>query len=129
MPYASKAAAKAYHKIWRDRNKVKLRGYYDRGYGARPFAERRAYRLAQKFGITVAQYDAMFAAQHGACALCDTSFGEKVPHIDHDHTTGRVRGLLCVGCNTGLGILEIRGDSWLARAQAYIIKDRLALVK
>lgn len=44
----------------------------------------------------------MFQAQSGRCAICHDQF-EKRPHVDHCHTTGTVRGLLCHLCNVGLG--------------------------
>jgi hypothetical protein len=66
-----------------------------------------AYR--RKFGITIEDYDAMFACQGGRCAICKTDqptgHGAKNGRfsVDHDHATGEVRGLLCSGCNTALG--------------------------
>ena len=82
----------------------------------------REYLLGKRFGITPADYDSMLASQSGGCALC----GVKTPggrwarfHVDHDHATGRVRGLLCHGCNVALGQL---GDSaeGLLRAYQYV---------
>jgi len=57
------------------------------------------------FGITPEQYDEMHAAQGGACAICraTTNFTFNNLCVDHDHTNGRVRGLLCLNCNTALG--------------------------
>jgi hypothetical protein len=65
--------------------------------------------LQIKYGITVEQYDQMLADQRGLCALCEKPPKEGgtgpagVLHVDHDHATGRVRALLCVDCNSGLG--------------------------
>ena len=62
--------------------------------------------LKQKYGLTVEQRDQMIAGQDGRCLVCGTLFGllkANRPHVDHDHATGRVRGVLCVGCNTMLG--------------------------
>ena len=56
--------------------------------------------------IHKADYDTMLAAQNGLCAICQrppTSGRGKKLHVDHDHGTGCIRGLLCHDCNTGLG--------------------------
>lgn len=47
----------------------------------------------------------MLAASAACCYICDKPFLDGPVHIDHDHDTKEVRGLLCVGCNTGLGLL------------------------
>ena len=62
----------------------------------------------RKFGLTVADWDALLAAQGGRCAACrDVLAGSRRrPHVDHDHVTGRVRGILCHGCNTAEGLLK-----------------------
>ncbi len=65
--------------------------------------------LRGKYGITPADYDAMVVAQGGRCAIClacraDTR-GRRF-YIDHDHSTGKVRGLLCHYCNVGIGSLK-----------------------
>ncbi|WP_130418421.1 endonuclease VII domain-containing protein [Edaphobacter modestus] len=56
-------------------------------------------------GITAEQYEKMLADQNGRCAICKTSkFGGmgKRLHLDHNHETNEVRGLICSGCNRGL---------------------------
>lgn len=73
----------------------------------------REYMLRTKYGLTLEQRDDLLAAQAGKCALCSTPIafsgkGLKAAHIDHDHASGRVRGILCGFCNTSLGRL---GDS------------------
>ena len=42
-------------------------------------------------------------AQNNRCAICDANFSIEVPHVDHSHATGKVRGVLCAKCNMGLG--------------------------
>jgi hypothetical protein len=67
-------------------------------------AKRDAHYL-RKYGITRAQRDEMLVAQDGKCLICETSnWGKKGPAVDHCHTTGRVRGLLCGNCNTMIGL-------------------------
>ena len=60
----------------------------------------REHRLRARFGITIEQYDAMAAEQEGKCAICKAH--QKL-EVDHDHATGKVRGLLCGFCNKALG--------------------------
>jgi hypothetical protein len=61
-------------------------------------------RLVWKYGITLAQKTEMFQRQSGKCATCPFVF-ESVSsaHVDHCHTTGKVRGLLCSSCNLVAG--------------------------
>lgn len=58
-------------------------------------------RLKYRRGLTADQYDKLLISQSGRCAICRKPM--RTPHIDHDHATGKVRGLLCVKCNLGLG--------------------------
>ncbi len=61
--------------------------------------------LRRKYGLTLSDYNDMLAKQHGRCAICRDPFHNK-PGVDHDHVTGRVRGLLCTFCNTGIGLFR-----------------------
>lgn len=79
---------------------------YTRGYNRNNPRKRLKHRLA-KFGLTVEQYDAMLDAQEHLCALCrQPNQGQRRWHVDHDHKTGVVRGLLCNLCNVGLGMFQ-----------------------
>lgn len=63
------------------------------------------------YGITEAQYKLLYSIQKGRCAICDRK--ERIDRnlcIDHDHNTGRVRGLLCGACNINLGLIERDDD-------------------
>jgi hypothetical protein len=79
----------------------------------------RNYHLRRRYGITAAHADAMLAEQGGLCAICREAPAE---HVDHDHATGRVRGLLCFNCNGALGQFRDRTDLML-RAVAYLGRD------
>ena len=58
----------------------------------------------RRYGITLAQRDEMVKAQNGLCAICEGSMeGKRNMHVDHCHTTKKVRGMLCLECNIGLG--------------------------
>jgi hypothetical protein len=54
------------------------------------------------YGLAPAQFDALVAQQGGMCKLCRS---KSATYVDHDHITGEVRGVLCPGCNAGLGLL------------------------
>ncbi len=73
-------------------------------------------RRRQTYGLDATDYKVLYTLQRGACAICAK---KKDLHIDHDHVTDKVRGLLCMDCNTSLGKL---GDSveGLRRALAYL---------
>jgi len=59
--------------------------------------------LLDRYGITAEQWDAMYVAQEGKCAVCRASDCKLI--LDHCHSTGRVRELLCLNCNSGIGKL------------------------
>ena len=67
----------------------------------------RDYHLKRRYGLTSSDVDALVEAQGGRCAVCQ----ERPPeHVDHDHRTGEVRGVLCSCCNQGLGGFRDRAD-------------------
>lgn len=77
------------------------------------------------YGITPEQARELYGRQEGKCALCLKSipFDGRERAIDHDHVTGRVRGILCRTCNQTLGHLEKQAGSfaaWVRRAAAYL---------
>ena len=81
----------------------------------------------EKVGCSKEQYDLLFKEQDGKCAICDREVGHSSKNgadcklaVDHDHETGKIRGLLCNRCNRGLGFLENR----LSRALEYVKRAR-----
>ena len=74
-------------------------------------------RLKQ-YGLSVEQYEQMLADQGGACAVCG-AVPDRTLHVDHCHTSGRVRGLLCSECNTGIGLM-CEDPERLRRAAEYL---------
>lgn len=74
-----------------------------------------AYRLWAKYGLTVANYDALLRKQRGCCAICKRKpKGGRKLAVDHCHDSGMVRGLLCARCNTALG--QLRDDPNIIKA-------------
>lgn len=65
--------------------------------------------LQRNYGITSMEYEQILKRQGGGCIICGSRVGNKRTkflHIDHDHSTGCIRGLLCSRCNTGLGLFH-----------------------
>lgn len=63
-------------------------------------------RLKSRYGISLEERDAMITLQGNQCAGCRSPLGDwcsSSVHVDHDHETGAVRGVLCFACNTFLG--------------------------
>lgn len=85
------------------------------------YEEQRISRI-RSYGITEDQHDYLVATQNGVCYLCHKKDENKALAIDHDHKTGRVRGLLCSACNRGLGLLKDDPDLVL-KAYEYLSKD------
>jgi hypothetical protein len=67
----------------------------------------RGYDLKRRYGISSEDYERLLAEQRGSCAICGGGPGGSARHfhVDHQHDTGEVRGLLCGNCNRGLGYL------------------------
>lgn len=75
-------------------------------------------RRFSRYGITEDIYDDMLSEQDNECSICKNEFTKR-PHIDHCHTTGVVRGLLCGQCNTALGLFKDSEEN-LANAIKYL---------
>lgn len=106
-----------YMQKWREENREKhnasARASHRRNYPKHAQKYREAH-LRRKYGISQADYDTLYEAQGGLCAICKTAspggHGKKL-HVDHCHETGAVRKLLCHSCNTKLGWLETNKDA------------------
>jgi len=87
----------------------------------------RSRHLQQKYGITLKEYKKLFKKQSGQCAICGTidpkSTGKyNTFSIDHDHKTGKIRGLLCSNCNCGLGFFDDNPRTLIAAAN-YLMQN------
>lgn len=93
-------------------------------------AKRTAITRKNRYGITQEQYDEMLEAQGGGCAICGSPLprnsGKSHLAVDHDHKTGRVRGLLCDPCNNGLARFDddpeklMKAAKYLSGVMAFI---------
>jgi hypothetical protein len=79
---------------------------WQRKHPAQSARHKRNSHLIKKFGITLAESERLLAEQGGVCAICRGPISDVrgySPHVDHDHVSGKVRGILCMPCNSGLG--------------------------
>lgn len=95
-------------------------------------ARRRDASLMKKYGITSEVYDQLMLDQNGACAICRSNLAGNINserlYVDHDHTTGEVRGLLCHPCNVAIGLMKDDPDV-LLDAATYLLRNRNVLPK
>lgn len=78
----------------------------------------------EQSGVTLEQYARLLAAQGGHCALCPNGPKTRRLHVDHEHATGKVRGLLCHRCNRTLATWVTA--RWLVVASQYLAGPRAA---
>jgi hypothetical protein len=82
--------------------------------------------LKRKYGVTQEWYDEQLKLQNNGCKICgaeDPGKPFKFFHVDHDHKTGRLRGLLCRSCNTGIGLFK-EDVKLIEKAIEYVNKHR-----
>jgi len=106
---ARRVKAREYQRELRRENPEEYRASEQaRGKTPRRQRSHRARILRVKYGITREQYDLLCESQGGRCAVCTTTTpgGRGAWAVDHDHRTGKVRGLLCTKCNTGIGLFD-----------------------
>lgn len=90
---------------------------------AKNIAYSTAYNRKRRLGVTEIQYNEMNTAQKGVCAICQQHCSRALA-VDHDHTTGTIRELLCNSCNRGLGYFKDSKERVLA---AYKYLDKWSL--
>ena len=100
---------RAYHKSWRGANPESVVSHRQQWLNKNPEYQREHYLLLGRktylektYGLTETDYKEMLESQGGVCAICNTHYDYHL-HVDHDHSTGDIRGLLCKDCNLGLG--------------------------
>ena len=111
--YGKSAAGKRAHRRWKEKNPEKFRFIHNRN------------KIKRRYGITLEEREAMREAQGGVCAICQRTSGNGGLVVDHDHSTGIVRGLLCHNCSLSLGKYE-DNPAWLRAAIEYLEHPRTA---
>ena len=112
--------------VYRERKKAENRAFY--AANREELAAKQRHRSATdphlpekrrwwNYGLSPEAYDAILARQHGACGACKRSDVKLC--VDHDHATGKVRGLLCGDCNKGVGLFHDNPD-YTAGATEYL---------
>lgn len=108
----------AVNRKWRskDATKSKVKQYYKDNTDM--WSESSLKRL---YGITLQDYNSLLLEQNNCCAICDKHKDEHNGklHVDHCHTTGRIRGILCHNCNTGLGHFK-ESEAIMIKAMRYL---------
>ena len=123
-PRLAKKTDRKYREKYKEKRKRYVQSWRERD--ANHWSKKkREYNLRYSYGLTVEAYDALLQQQKGQCALCGTSESgtrSGVLVVDHDHKTGRVRGLLCKKCNSALGYLR-HNVSVLSKAIEYLSRE------
>jgi hypothetical protein len=119
---------KEYHRVWRANNKPRIKEYCRKYRSSHPDQVARKLkrnRLRREYGISEIEYEGMLKAQGFKCAICETDLAMRkghYPNVDHDHQIGRVRGILCVRCNQGIGSFK-DNPKLLKKAANYLEKQ------
>ncbi len=125
-PYRTKEKQYKRLKEWREDNPDKLKEQRNR---SRPRQQnyyqknKESFKdkfLQRRYDISIHEYNSMLDLQNGNCKICNNPAGKKQLAVDHDHATGKVRGLLCSNCNTGLGLFK-DDIKLLENARRYLI--------
>lgn len=98
-------------KLWRQANPERVKQNNKRWRKQNPQRAKylnRRFVLKTQYGLSIEQFESLNASQDGCCKICGRSpYGEnKFLSVDHDHESGKVRGLLCRNCNTMIGGAE-----------------------
>ena len=105
---------------WQRDNPERVRATTDRfrAAGKKEVSDRKSH-LKRNYGLTLEAFDALLASQGGGCTICGRPDAD---NVDHDHETGRVRGILCFPCNVAIGLLH-DSEERARSAAVYISRD------
>ena len=115
-----------YHQQYYKDNVVKIKERQAKYYATPEGKDRAKFAawkssIKKKFNLTLEQWNEMFNAQNGCCKICGKHQSELKIRlaVDHNHETGKIRGLLCDGCNRGIGYFQESQEA-LVKAADYL---------
>lgn len=120
-----RACRSSHSRNWANKNRERVREYAKDYYQKRRdtcIKAARRFRLRRQ-GFTPEQYDELMVKQNGVCAICGKKQSDRLLAADHDHATGKLRGLLCMKCNAALGLF-FDDIKIMARAIGYLMQWR-----
>lgn len=115
---------RVYNREYRKTHKVECTSYRKK-WEKKPGVKdaRRKYRIKHKYDLTPNEHEQMYIAQRGCCAICDIPTAYHKMRTDHDHKTGKVRGLLCAHCNTWVAAVD--DEDFMKVAIEYVKRGKL----
>lgn len=127
-----KACNNTRNKLYKAKNRtevIRKKKLYRKQNAEKCSKQNRQYNLKRNYKLSPKDYDDLLAKQNHVCAIClkpetgTNQFGLKRLAVDHDHSTQKIRGLLCGFCNMGLGMFRDNSQS-LLNAATYLEKNR-----
>lgn len=113
-----KQKQREHNKKWEDNNKIWRKAYNEK-HRERIYSANRNHTLKRLYGITLDDYNNLYTDQQGCCSICNKHQSalsdSRTLAVDHNHITGKVRGLLYSSCNKALGLFE---DSFILLEKA-----------
>src|SRR5271165_2557013 len=102
--------------IWKKNNPKKRKDHVNKSY--------RKNKCLGRYGIDINDYNELLSKQNSCCANCGRNQIEftRALAVDHNHKTGKIRGLLCNGCNTALGLLK-ENEQYIINLLEYLRKS------
>ena len=118
-----KACNVAAHDKYAKKNRKHLNAYMKSRYTEEEKVRIRVYGLKRNYGLSEVDFDKLMVAQKGECAVCNKKDTKRPLQVDHCHSSGKVRGLCCLKCNRGMGLMEDNPE-YLRNAADFIERIR-----
>jgi len=137
--WANKEKEKEYYQRYREKHNAHQKEYYQRhkekmsiinknyynNHKKEIIKRHREYFLKSLYGLSITEFNNLLLTQNNRCAICKEPLDLQNPHsvvIDHDHLTGKIRGILCNKCNLAIGLLRDNPE-YTKRATEYLERN------